>query len=106
MKIKNEKNESASSPTKIITVQVFCLWLYFFVLFKITHFLYQRKSSGKGERGQRSRWEEAGLQTGLLECYGCSDWESTGEEVCRKQGAGAVTEEGGLTGLEPPYDSG
>lgn len=28
-----------------------------------------------------------------------------GEEMCRKQGAGAVTEESGSTGLEPPCDS-
>lgn len=48
---------------------------------------------------------EAELQTGLLDCCGCSDWESMGEEMCRKWGAGAVTEEGGITGLEPPYDS-
>lgn len=28
-----------------------------------------------------------------------------GEEMCRERGAVAVTEEGGTTGLEPPYDS-
>jgi len=33
------------------------------------------------------------------------DWESMGEEMCRKQGARAVTGEGGTTGPEPPYDS-
>lgn len=40
-------------------------------------------------------WEEAELQTGLLDCYRCSDWESMREEMCRKQGAGAMTEKGG-----------
>lgn len=54
---------------------------------------------------KQKRWEEGGLQTGLSDSYGCRDWESMGEEMCRKQGAGAVTVEGGGTGLEPAYDS-
>lgn len=51
------------------------------------------------------RWEEGELQTRILDSYGCRDGESMGEEMCRKQGAGAVTEESGSTGLEPPCDS-
>lgn len=64
--------------------------------------------AGKGEdqKGvKEKRWVEAELQTGLLDSYGCRDWESMGEEMCRKQGAGAVTAEGGTTRSEPPYDS-
>lgn len=60
--------------------------------------------AGNAEVKER-RWEEAELQTGVLDCYRCRDWESMGEEMCRKRGAGAVTEEGGTTRLEPPYDS-
>lgn len=59
MKIKNERNLSTSSPTKIITVQVFYLWLYF---------LYQRKNSGKGEREQRSR-RRGGKKQGCRQDY-------------------------------------
>lgn len=51
------------------------------------------------------RWEDAKLQTGLFYCCGYKDWESMGKEMCRKQGAGDVTKEGGTTGLEPLYDS-
>lgn len=64
--------------------------------------------AGKGEdqtKVKEKRWEEAEPQTGLSDCSGCRDRESMGEEMCRKQGAGAVTEEGGTTRLEPPYDS-
>lgn len=54
---------------------------------------------------KEKRWEEAELQTGLSDFFRCRDWESMGEEMCRKQGAGDVTKQGGTAGLEPSYDS-
>lgn len=103
------ENERACS-TRI--AHLFYLWLYLFFNPKPKFFLRESESSkmeaGKGEDQtgvEERRWEEAELQTGLSDCYGCRDWESMGEEMCRKQGAGAVTEEGGTAGLERPYDS-
>lgn len=80
------------------------LWLYY-ILYRNTHFVHESENSkvkaGTGE--DQTGWKRRG---GRKESrYGCRDWESMGEEMCRKQGAGAVTEEGGSTGLEPPYDS-
>lgn len=62
---------------KIIIVQLFYLWLYLF-LFKNTNLLHGSESSkmkaqkGKDQtRVKEKRWEEAELQTGLLDCCGC-----------------------------------
>ena len=47
--------------------------------------------AGSGKKNltevKEKAWEEAELQTGLLDLYGCRDWESMGEEMCREQGS-------------------
>lgn len=43
---------------------------------------------------KEKRWEEAELQTGLSDGYGCRDWESMGEEMCRKRGSRSCDREG------------